>query len=93
MGAACSAHGRDEKGRDHSEDLDIDGKIILESILGKCGEKVWTGFIWLRMGPVTGSFERSNEASGYIKGGEFLVYLSDYQLLKKDSAPWSSLRS
>jgi len=40
MGGACSTHRRDEmhtkfllenqKGRDHSEDLGVDGKIILE---------------------------------------------------------------
>jgi hypothetical protein len=36
-------------GRDHSEDLDIDGKIILEWILGKLGGKLWTGCIWLRI--------------------------------------------
>jgi len=28
------------------EDLGVDGKIILEGILGKQGVKVWTGFIW-----------------------------------------------
>jgi hypothetical protein len=28
--------------RDCSEDLSIDGKIILERILGKYGGKVWT---------------------------------------------------
>jgi hypothetical protein len=37
------------KGRDHSEDLGVDGRIILEWILGKYGGKVWTGFIWLRI--------------------------------------------
>jgi hypothetical protein len=36
--------------RHHSEDLDIDEKIILERILGKWYEKVWVGFIWLRIG-------------------------------------------
>jgi hypothetical protein len=36
-------------GIDHSEDLAIDGKIILEWILGKWGRKLWTGFIWLRL--------------------------------------------
>jgi hypothetical protein len=38
------------EGRDHSEDLDIDRRIILEWILGKWGERLWTGFIWLRIG-------------------------------------------
>jgi hypothetical protein len=33
------------KGRDHSEDLSVDGKIILERILGRYGGKVWTGCI------------------------------------------------
>jgi hypothetical protein len=46
MGGACSAHGRDEKcvqkfwfeslkGRDNSEDLVVDGRIILKWILWK----------------------------------------------------------
>jgi hypothetical protein len=38
------------KGRDYSEELDSDGKIILEWILGKYDWKVWTEFIWLRIG-------------------------------------------
>jgi len=36
------------KGSDHSEDLGVDRRIILEYILRKYGRKVWTGFIWLR---------------------------------------------
>jgi hypothetical protein len=32
-----------------------------------------------------GTGEHGNEPSGFIKGREFLDYLSDYQLLKKDS--------
>jgi hypothetical protein len=36
------------KRRDYSEDLGIDGGIILESVLGKSGGKLWTGCIWLR---------------------------------------------
>jgi hypothetical protein len=33
---------------------------------------------------VAGSCEHGNEPSGSIKGGKFLDWLSDYQLLKKD---------
>jgi hypothetical protein len=40
------------KGRDHSEDLDVEGRIILEWILGKLCRKVWTGIIWLRIGTI-----------------------------------------
>jgi hypothetical protein len=35
---------------------------------------------------VTGSCEHCNEPWGAIKGGEFLELLSNYKLLKKDSA-------
>jgi hypothetical protein len=34
------------EGKSRSEDLSVDGEIILEWILGKEGGKVWTGFIW-----------------------------------------------
>jgi hypothetical protein len=37
------------KGRDHPEDLDIDGRIILKWNLRKLGWRVWIGFIWLRI--------------------------------------------
>jgi hypothetical protein len=37
------------KGRGHSEELSVDGKITLEWILGTCGGDVWTGHIWLRI--------------------------------------------
>jgi hypothetical protein len=33
------------KGRDHSEDLGIVGKVISEGILGRYSGKVWTGCI------------------------------------------------
>jgi hypothetical protein len=42
------------KGGDHSEELGIDGKIILEWILEKQSGKVWTGCIWLRIGTSVG---------------------------------------
>jgi len=37
------------QGRHHWKDLGVDGKIILEYILGKQGRKAWTGFIWPRI--------------------------------------------
>jgi hypothetical protein len=40
---------------------------------------------------VAGSCEHGNEASGSIKGGEFLDYLSDYQFLRKDCVKCSYL--
>jgi hypothetical protein len=38
------------KERDHLEDIGIDGKVILEWILGKWDGKEWSGYIWLRIG-------------------------------------------
>jgi hypothetical protein len=37
------------KGRDHSQDLGVDGRIS-DWILGKWGGKMRTGLIWLRIG-------------------------------------------
>jgi hypothetical protein len=42
------------KGRDYLEEVGVDGKIILERIFGKRGGKLWTGFIWLRIGTIGG---------------------------------------
>jgi len=38
------------KGKGHSEDPGVDGNIILEWILLKKGGRVWTEFIWLKIG-------------------------------------------
>jgi hypothetical protein len=38
-------------------------------------------------GPVAEYYEHGNGLLGFIKGGDFLDHLSDYQLLQKDSAP------
>jgi hypothetical protein len=38
------------KGRDHSEYLSVDGRIILKLISGKKHRRVWIRFIWLRIG-------------------------------------------
>jgi hypothetical protein len=78
------------KGRDHSEDLGVDGRIILEWILWKIG---WGSVDWIHVAQVRnqwqGSCEHGNELSDSIKGRELLDQLSDCQLLKKDSAPWN----
>jgi hypothetical protein len=37
------------KGREHSEDLGVDGRIISKLILGKQDWEMWAGFIWLRI--------------------------------------------
>jgi hypothetical protein len=37
------------KSRDNLEDLDIDGRIILESDVGRQGGRIWMGFICLRI--------------------------------------------
>jgi hypothetical protein len=60
------------KGRDHSEDLGINRRIILW-ILRKYGGKMWTGCIWLGKGLVAGCCEHCNEPSGSIKAGSFLT--------------------
>jgi hypothetical protein len=36
--------------RDHWEDLDVGGRIILRRILERSDGVVWTGFIWLKIG-------------------------------------------
>jgi hypothetical protein len=38
------------KGIEHFDDLCIDGRIILEWILGKYDGKLWTRCIWLEIG-------------------------------------------
>jgi len=42
------------KGTEHSEDLDVDGRTILEIILQKWRWKVWIGFIWFKTGTSSG---------------------------------------
>jgi hypothetical protein len=53
------------KGRSYSEDQGIGGRMILELVLKKQGGKLWTGFIWLRIGTSDGLL-------GSIKGGDVL---------------------
>jgi hypothetical protein len=57
------------KGKNHLEDLNIDGKIILKWILNTQDGKVWNVFTR----PVAGFHEHStgNKHLGSIKCGEF----------------------
>jgi hypothetical protein len=51
MGWACSAQGEFWlESLKSSEDLVIDGRIILKWFVRRYGGRVWTGFIWLRIG-------------------------------------------
>jgi hypothetical protein len=52
---------------DYSENLDVDGKLILKWILS------WIGLIWLRTGFGGGSCEQGTEPWGSIKAGKFLT--------------------
>jgi hypothetical protein len=40
--------------------------MVLEWFLDKQVRKVWTGFIWLRVGTSGGLCEHGNEPSGFI---------------------------
>jgi hypothetical protein len=40
------------KGRDHSVDVDVNGRIVLKWILRKYGGRLRSAFIWLRTGTI-----------------------------------------
>jgi len=67
-------------GDDHLEVISIDGKIVLEWILGNEGGKLWTGCIRLRIG----TSGRLNEPSCSTKEGEFLDYQSGLLLASQE---------
>jgi hypothetical protein len=60
------------EGRQHSEQISVDGKVILKWILGKYGGKVWTGVFWLRIRNTRGFYEESDESLGSTQGEKFL---------------------
>ena len=54
-GGACSMHGRQEahtgvcEGKNHLEDVGVDGMVILKWPLKKWDKGAWAGLIWLRI--------------------------------------------
>jgi hypothetical protein len=75
------------KERDHLQRLGVDGRITLKWSLKPTME----AFDWITLARDKGNCEHSNETSGYIKCVEFVDYLRNQQLLKKDSALRSEL--
>lgn len=69
-------------------DLSMCGSIILKWIVKK-----WTASVWTGSGqrPLAGSFEYDIEPSGSMNDTEF-ENLSDYHILRKDSATRNSLK-
>jgi hypothetical protein len=60
------------RGRDHSDDLDVDFNIILERILGNRVGRCGLDSSGIRYRPMGDSCEHDNEPSGSTKGGGFL---------------------
>jgi hypothetical protein len=98
MGRTCSTCERWEKhtkflsenlrGGDCFEDVNVDGKTILELILQKWKwQGVWARYIGLRIGLVVGSCECGNESLVSIKGREFLEWVT---ISFSVTASWSS---
>jgi hypothetical protein len=50
MRSAYKMFVRKPAGRDHAEDLVIDGKILLKWILGKQGRRAWSGLTRFTIG-------------------------------------------
>ena len=49
------------KERDNLEDMELDGKIILNFVLNEGSGRIWTRFTWLRMWRMTTCCIHSNE--------------------------------
>jgi hypothetical protein len=52
------------KERGHSEDKGVNGRKKLKWIFRKYGERVQTGFIWLKTETCNGVFEHGNKTFG-----------------------------
>jgi hypothetical protein len=65
---------RKAKGRDLLGDVDIGGKIIFQRILRKCCFMLWMLRAVLRIVPVAGSCEHSNEQTFFLTGLTVVVF-------------------
>jgi hypothetical protein len=65
------------EGRDHLEDLRVDGEMILKRILKKANGRAWTILAGTVEGLTSGSYEHSNEQSRSIKRGKRLQQLAN----------------
>jgi hypothetical protein len=84
------------KGRDHSEELGVEGKMILECILGKQAWGLRIGFIWLRIGTSGGllwtrwctfKFHRWRGIFHFLSLGIFLFIIAFRPALGPTQAP------
>jgi hypothetical protein len=62
----------DLRGRDHIEELGVDGRRILKWIFRKWDGSMYYIYLAQDRGQMTGACECGNEPSGSIKCGEFL---------------------
>jgi len=53
--------------RDHLEDPDVDGRIVLSWIFRKWDVRSWSGSIWLRIGIVGGHLRMRQYTFGFHK--------------------------
>jgi hypothetical protein len=63
-----------QKERDHWEDQDVGGWIILGWILGRWDGVMWAGLVWLRIEQVESSCEFGIEPSGSMKCWETIEW-------------------
>ena len=68
---AYRPRGGNLKERGNLEDPNAEGRVILTSMFRKYGVRPWTGFIWLRIGPMVDRCKHGNETSGSMICGEF----------------------
>jgi hypothetical protein len=77
------------KGRDHEEDLGVDGTIIMKRILSKWDGNACIGLIWLRIGTSCGLVNKVMNLLAPKSAMNILNKLRSDLIFKKGFAPWS----